>query len=265
MKIFIYVDFKEYNILERLDLLKTLLINNNYKYEIIENIKDFNFDKNIIITFSILYQYQIFKKNYKTNIYGMLDDKINFYTYLKKNDDLLLKNNIFLIPSYDEQYNGPNILKNFMIKATWGMGCVHNEIKYGNIYDFINQYKNTHQIQDLMDVKHIYGVSICCKMGKILGIYSYLTIGPISSISFNAERNNKIKYSEVKLFLKKIVERLDLNGILEFEFLIDNENKIYIMECNPRISGSLRIPLYFEEIIKPYLNNFHNKDIKEVI
>jgi len=261
MKIYLYTDF--YNPLT-LNMLKDLLINKNYEVEVVSNINHLNIDQNIIMCNNVAGQYEIFKKYCATDIYKMLDCKIGFYNYLKQNNEICLNSNIKYIPTYDNLYNGPNIHKQFMIKASWGYSCKFNEIKYGNIYDLINQYKNTHQIQDLMNVKHILGISLCCKFGKIIGVYSYLTTGPISTTSFHAERSNKIIFPEVKLFLKKIVEKLNLNGILEFEFLIDNENKIYIMECNPRISGSIRVPIFYDNIIKTYINNFHNKDIKEI-
>ncbi|NBU98799.1 MAG: hypothetical protein EBS19_11425, partial [Spirochaetia bacterium] len=65
-------------------------------------------------------------------------------------------------------------------------------------------------------------------------------------------------------FVKTIVKRLNLYGIVEFEFLIDTKDDIYIMECNPRISGSVRVPLFFDEIIRKYINNFHKKDVRSI-
>ena len=115
-----------------------------------------------------------------------------------------------------------------------------------------------------MNVKHIYGVSICCKFGKILSVYTYLTEGPITTTSFNATRTCEIKFPEVKMFLKKMVANLQLNGIIEVEFLIDHSNKIHIMECNPRISGSIRVPQYFNSIIQTYIKTFHSKILQEI-
>ena len=32
------------------------------------------------------------------------------------------------------------------------------------------------------------------------------------------------------------------------------------MECNPRISGSLRVELYFNNVVKTYINALHKKE-----
>ena len=264
VKVYIYLDEKEFNIAERLEILKTYLTGNRYEYEIVKSITHLDIDKDIIITFTIRYQYDIFKKYCKSNIYTMLDDKIDFYNYLKQNLDLCEKRNIFLIPTYDESYRGKDKHQEFMLKSRWGMGCAHNEIKKGSLLTFIKKYSKTHQIQEFMDIKHIYGVSICCISGKIIGVYTYLTKGAITTTSFDADRNNYVKFPEVQKFLKTIVKRLNINGIVEFEFIIDTDRKIYIMECTPRISGSVRVPLYFNQIIKTYIDNFHNKDVKEI-
>ena len=44
-----------------------------------------------------------------------------------------------------------------------------------------------------------------------------------------------------------------LNGFINFEFLIDNNNDIYIMECNPRISGCLICSKFYDNIIDTYI------------
>ena len=54
-------------------------------------------------------------------------------------------------------------------------------------------------------------------------------------------------------FCRKIIELTKYSGYIEFEFL-QNNKKIYIMECNPRIDGSIRSPLYFKEIINKNMN-----------
>ena len=75
---------------------------------------------------------------------------------------------------------------------------------------------------------------------------------------FNAERGNYVKYENVRRFIKNMISRLGFNGIIEFEFLIDHNNTIHFMECNPRISGSLRVQAYFDWVIVPYIKAMHN-------
>jgi hypothetical protein len=68
----------------------------------------------------------------------------------------------------------------------------------------------------------------------------------------------------VRVFLKKIFKTLKYNGIVEIKFIIDHHDIIYIMECNPRISGSLMIPHYFDWVIMSYLNCLHQRKIVEL-
>ena len=52
------------------------------------------------------------------------------------------------------------------------------------------------------------------------------------------------------------------SGFIELEFLIDKHNKIYLIECNPRISGTIRCMLnkydipYVYNLVNPYINLF---------
>jgi len=257
MKVYIFTDYGNAFVLE---ILKTLLTSNGNEVEVVTSIHHLNPDSNVIISTGVYTQSQIFQRYYgNNNIYFMIDNKIQFYDYISRNMHLCNNHNISLIPSYNKSYTGPSITKNFMLKAANGFSCKFNEVMHGNVYDLINRYSHTHQIQDILDVKNIYGVSICCKFGKILAAYSYLTQGPISTTSFHAERNCEIRIPEVRGFLKDMVANLQLHGIIEVEFIIHPSNKIYLMECNPRISGSIRVPDFYNSIIRTYLRTFCDK------
>ena len=265
VKVYIYSDY--YN-LERLDLLTKLLPENGYPCEATKNLDKINIENDIIIASSVACQYNLFKKYYSYNIYAMLDNKKEFYNYLLRNPDLWKEHNLFMIPSYDSSYNGENMTKQFMVKHETGFSSKFNQIIHGNIYDIIKTYSSKNQIQEVLDAKHIYGVSLSCKLGKILAVYTYLSDGAITAASqqngFSAIRNCYIEFPQVRSFLKKMIDKLQYNGIIEVEFLIDKSNKIFIMECNPRISGSLRVPQYFNSIIKTYINTFRDKTVNEI-
>lgn len=236
-----------------------------YQIQIVKD-KDCNHispDNNALIATNVEFQYNIFKQRCPlANIYNRLNDKIICYEYVKQNADLL--EGIQLIPHYDSSYRGESITKNFMLKGKDGWSSKFNKITHGNIHHLIKAYGKQYQIQDVMDVKHIYGVSLSALHGKIIGVYSYLTqegITPeMNAQGFSAERNNYIKYENVRHFIKNIISRLNFNGIIEFEFLIDQNNTIYFMECNPRISGSLRVQTYFDWVIVPYIKAMHNNN-----
>ena len=265
VKVYIFTDF--FN-LKRLEMLTKLLSQNGYQCEVTKNIDKLNVETDIIISSNVSFQYDIFNQYCSDNIYTMLDNKISFYNYLNKNNDLLKENDLFLITSYDTSYKGENIAKNFIVKNSNGYSAKFNQIIHGNIYDIIKTYSSKNQIQEILDVKNIYGVSLCCKFGKIIGIYTYLSDGAITASSqengFSCVRNCYIKFPQVRSFLKKMIDKLQYNGIIEVEFLIDLFDKIFVMECNPRISGSLCVSLYFNEIIKKYIKTFHDKTVNEI-
>lgn len=261
MKVYLFTD---YHNVQRLEMLQDLLTKSGHQCIVTTSINHLNRQTDVIISTNVTHQFHIFKPYCAFDIYSMLDHKLQFYEYLARNMHLCHENNIHLLPCYNKSYNGPNLTKQFMIKAANGFSCKYNTIEYDSIYNLIKKYPNNYQIQDLMDVKNIYGVSLCCKQGKIISAYSYLTQGAVTTTSFHADRNCEIRIPEVKKFLKRMIADLKLNGIIEVEFLIDRSNKIYVMECNPRISGSLRVPHYYNSIILTYLRTFHDTLVQEI-
>ena len=246
----------------RLEHLKAMIpANCNCTVNVVTNLNNLDINKDIIISTSVEGQFPIFKQFVKNNIYGILNDKISFYNYLKQNPDLI--KGIDLIPSYDHSYKGPAITKKFLIKQKDGWSSKYNTTVNDNIYNLIKKYGTTHQIQDVINVKHIIGVSVSVLFGKILGIYSYKSFEgltpQLNADGFSAIRGNCVRDVKIRNFLKKIVKKTNFHGIVEFEFLIDENDKLYIMESNPRISGSLRVGLYFDNVVKTYINALNTR------
>jgi predicted ATP-grasp superfamily ATP-dependent carboligase len=263
MKVYILTDYQNK---KRLELLKKRCLSNGFEIELVSKIGNLNIEKNVIISTNVPFQFDIFKKYCTKNIYCLLDDKIKFYDYLKENSDLL--KGIKIIPTYDKSYSGPNITKKFLVKDKDGCSSKFNQIIHGSIYDLINKYSHQHQVQEIIDVKHIYGISCSCAFGKILGIYTYKTNGHITPEcyinGFDEKCGNFVDIPAVRKFLKKICNRIKYNGIVEMEFIIDKNDKVYIMECNPRISGSITSECYFEWVIIPYLKCLHSHKTIEI-
>jgi len=234
-----------------------------YEVKIISDTSNINPDNNALIATNVDFQYNIFKNrcNYG-NIYNLWNDKIAFYNYLKQNNYLL--DGLQLIPHYDSSYRGPNITKEFFLKDKDGWSSKFNQKIYGNIYNLIATHGTKNQIQDVMNIKHIFGVSVSSLHGKIIGVYTYLSnegLTPeMNAGGFNAVRTNYIKFEKIKNFVINIIKRANFNGIIEFEFIIDHNNIIYVMESNPRLSGSLRVQFYFDWVVVPYIRAMHNNN-----
>lgn len=262
MKVYIYTDKTN----DKYEILEARFLSMGHEVELISTLDHLDPENEVIIATNVDQQYLIFKKHCPLgNIYNMLDDKIGFYDYLKKNVDLL--DGIKLIPHYDFYYRGPNVTKDFLVKERYGYSSAFNQIIHGSAYEMIKNHSQKSQVQDILEIKHIYGVSVSCLQGKILGAYSYLTNEGIDHVSydtgFTAKRNNYIENTRVRNFMRKIVHRLKYNGIMEMEFLIDNKDVLHIMECNARISGSLRVPHYLDWVIMPYVIGIHYKTYAE--
>jgi hypothetical protein len=50
---------------------------------------------------------------------------------------------------------------------------------------------------------------------------------------------------------ESIIKESNYNGFIQFEFIEDTNGTIYLMECNPRMSGSINNPHYFKKLIEP--------------
>ena len=72
------------------------------------------------------------------------------------------------------------------------------------------------------------------------------------------------------LYAKDLIKRTNYSGIMEIEYLINN-NEIYFIEINPRISGMVRSDYYIidgkqinqnqyiDRILIPYIDAVKNK------
>jgi hypothetical protein len=263
MIIYIVTDNNVHSWNTRSKVLEERFRSMGYEVKTINDPSNISPDNNALISTNVDYQYSIFKNRCNSgNIYNTWNDKIAFYKYLQQNPDLLY--GLQLIPHYDSSYQGPNFTKNFFLKDKDGWSSKFNQIINGNIYSLIASHGKKYQIQDVMNIKHIYGISVSSLHGKIIGVYTYLTnegITPqMNAGGFNAERTNYIKFENVKNFVINIIKKARFNGIVEFEFIIDDKNIIYVMESNPRLSGSLRVQSYFDWVIVPYIKAMHNNN-----
>ena len=139
-----------------------------------------------------------------------------------------------------------------------------------NYKDTIINFKNFNKnfiMQKFIDNHYIYSFHAHVINGKIIN-YLYNYIDKLNGITFsdylwqiktvNLDKNDKYFYN-IKSFVVAIVKKYNYSGLIEFEFLINN-NKIYFLEINPRMCGHIsqlhwnKSP-YFNEIVVPYLRN----------
>ena len=219
-----------------------------------------------------LNQYKEFKHKFLTvndKIYDTLDDKINFYKFIIKHN-LLRDYNIKLIPTYDTNYRGSDIYGKFIVKHRNGTGSTKNKIVKDRIKKIIRAYSYNYQIQDLLDVDHINCISCFCKDGSILSCLNFVVPHFISKKLYGTNHRLVLKQPDEKQFdlISNIIKITNYSGFIEFEFLIDKYNQTYLIECNPRISGTIRcmsdnsIP-YMSKLVNPYIKQFTELKLDE--
>lgn len=227
----------------------------------------------VIIPISIkcqkeLNKYREFKHKILTasdEVYDTLDDKINFYKFINKYN-LLEGLNIKLINTYGNDYDGPNIHGKFIVKHRNGIGSAKNKVAKGKIKKIIRMFPN-YQIQDLLNVNHINCVSCLCKNGSIISSLNFIVPEFISNKLYKKSHELLLKRpdSDFLELVTRIIEITNYSGLIELEFLVDNDGRTYLIECNPRLSGTVRcisnkndVP-YVSNLINPYVNLFSRK------
>jgi len=223
-------------------------------YVVLNNFNKEYFDKaDAIVPFGInsqkkLYEikqmYPEYRYKFLVNspeVYTLFDDKKQFYDFVEK-ENVLEGSQMKLIKTYDEKYDGPHKTGSFLVKNKRGVGSLHNKVITGDIYDIINQYNTDNQIQDILDVKEIQAVNLVCKKGKIMSGLNFVFPGAINPQILNSTAKQYLRHLEEKYMkvLSKLVKLVSYNGFVEFELLLDANDDLYLLECNPRIPGDIK-------------------------
>ena len=222
-----------------------LVTGNEYNIEIktkIDNVKD----TENILPLGVKANTILYKNEYS----NILDDKRLFYDFVKHH----INTNIQLIPTYDKNYTGKNIHGTFILKLINGAGG-SNEIVKDNIYNLIQNYADTHIIQDVIDIKEMYTYVAFCESGSVKSYMGYKTDN-LKWYQFMTGSNRlfvKNLSNEITDCCEKIIKKTNYSGYINIQFIKDLNNT-YIMECNPRLCGCCRIPLYFKNIVEKNTN-----------
>lgn len=201
-------------------------------------------------------------------IYDILDDKILFYKYVEKYR-LLDGTGIRLIPTYTNT-DVPDRYGKFIIKKTSGAGSSSNHIKHNYLHKLVQKYGDTHQIQDVIDIKYVYSVNCLCARGKLLTSINFIIDGYIEHSFY--EKNMRMHVRDVKFKIKTVIQNIAqefrYSGLIEVEFIVSKDNKIYLMECNPRVSSNMlcmendeSVP-FNETLLYPYISYIHGSPIR---
>jgi hypothetical protein len=221
---------------------------NQYNISLINNIDNIDINSHpIILPIDVKAQELL----YNDTIYSIFDNKKKFYEYII-NKKILKNNKIKLIKSYDDNYQGENKYGNYILKpinAKGGEGILY---KKGNIKDLISKYKD-YQIQDVLNFEFVYSVNCFVKNGIIKNSVYYKSKPNKNTLSYLTGVEDNILQnipSNMKRFCKTLLNTTKYNGFIEFEFSKEKSGKVYIMECNPRMSGWCVYQNYYKKLIE---------------
>jgi hypothetical protein len=199
------------------------------------------------------------KNNIDAAIYRMLDDKIDFYQWLRWNNDIL-GSKIRLIP--EGVPGGP--VKKYMIKHRRGYGSLTNNVREDVYERLLDDFPtDQYQIQEWIKVDTVLACDGFARDGRLTNVF-YTMKKSVAKFQdyekgYPLQYMNYIPRPEIEAFVINLLERISYNGFFQLEFIQDQGGQIYILECNPRISGLVFSQHYFDHILTPYLRNDFNK------
>ena len=125
---------------------------------------------------------------------------------------------------------------------------------------YINQAKdipisintNTSIIQQYVKGTGV-GYSFYCKNGRIMDGYGHKRLAEYPVSGGSSTYREHYQDERMNEMASKIVKHLNFSGFAMFEFLLTDSNKLYLLEVNPRIWGSINQGMvngtnYFKEI-----------------
>lgn len=192
-------------------------------------------------------------------IYRMLNDKIDFYQWLRWNNDIL-GSKIHLIP---EGVPGRPV-KKYMIKHRRGYGSLTNNVREDFYERLLDDFPTEqYQIQEWIEVNTVLACDGFARDGRLTSVF-YTMKKSVAKFQdyengYPLQYMNYIPRPEIDVFVVNLIDRISYNGFFQLEFIQDQGGQIYILECNPRISGLVFSQHYFDHILIPYLRNDFNK------
>jgi len=220
---------------------------------IAENEIDFFFpviNNNLSILFS--------NKNRFGNSLNYLGD-INSYNILNNKRslaNLAVKLNIRIPRVYNDVENAviPFVVKPTNLSSAVGVKYVFNESDLSKIE--VSNITNNTLIQEYVEGDGV-GYSFYCHEGKIVQGYGHKRLAEYPVTGGSSAYRTYYHNIGMHEFAGAIVEELNYTGFAMFEFKLNLNNELVLLEVNPRIWGSINQGLiesnvnYFEKILGP--------------
>lgn len=225
---------------------------NNYLNSLINIIKTWHIDILIPTCEEIFYISKIKRKFPKKvhvlcdtfNKLELLHNKFSFFNFCKKNNINVPDSH--LVQSRNEVMNFLEQNKNrkFVLKPIYSRFSDKTQfIFYGTEFYFQDEVK--YILQEYIEGEEYCSYGICQKGNlKVYSDYqSIFTSGQGTSIAFQA-----IGDKNILVIMKTIIKILCLSGQIALDIIKGQDNKYYVIECNPRLTSGIQ--LITEDIFK---------------
>ncbi len=211
-----------------------------------------------------------------TNIYELLDNKTLCYQLVKKHKQVRQIPTFTVDSKYSlEEFVKINSSEKYIIKNNTGYAAFYQTILNKN--QLLKRTRNSLKdsvVQPKFENFKIYSLDILSKNGIIIS--DLFTIVGDNGLSDNglvfadfilgSIRTRKIDdpklYNLSKQFSEAVIKEFNYSGLIEFEFIITEDNNIYFLEINPRLCGHIgqkdinRNCVYYNKIIIPYFKEY---------
>ena len=112
------------------------------------------------------------------------------------------------------------------------------------------------------------GYEVYCKNGKIITEYGHLRLAEWPITGGSSVLRKGYIHQEMRSIAEKILSYIPWTGFAMFEFKLTKDNKLVLIEVNPRIWGSINqalqndIPMFISILGKPNIDIRINKDLR---
>ena len=206
-----------------------------------------------------------------TNIYELLDNKTSCYQIVKKHKQVRQIPTFTVDSKYSlEEFVEINTSEKYIIKNNTGYAAFYQTILNKN--QLLKKTKNSLKdsvVQPKFENFKLYSLDAICKNGVIIN--DLFTIVGDNGLEFTDFVLGSIRtriiddpklYNLAKQFSESVIKECNYSGLIEFEFIITENNNIYFLEINPRICGHIgqkdinKNCVYYNKIIIPYFREY---------
>nr|WP_320191920.1 ATP-grasp domain-containing protein [uncultured Desulfobacter sp.] len=164
----------------------------------------------------------------------------------------------------------PYIVKPRKLQAAEGVFLFHSESDFDENYsrllkDYAGVENGSFLIQEMI-MGSLHDVTSCAKSGRALSILSQQRMATWYDFGGGGIINKTTYETKIIEFVKKILKKMEWNGIAEFDFIKNANGEFFALECNPKFWGTTQLTIDAGANMPQQLIDFwvHGKDVQPI-